>query len=112
MWRFIRITLDTKMLPSHLSPYRVYLSIYLSKELRMAQLSLYMDDAAMELLRADAAIEQKSISAYAREVLESRKADKRGWVNGWPPGYFESVFGSSPDFPEVSDLPADSIEAW
>lgn len=71
-----------------------------------------MDDASMAALRADADMEHKSISAYAREVLQTRNADKRGWVNGWPPGYFESVFGSSPGFPEVPDLPTKPIEAW
>ncbi len=69
----------------------------------MAQLSLYMDDVAMDELRADADAEGKSISSYVREVLEKRHESGRGWVNGWPPGYFE-LFGSSPDFPDVPDL--------
>lgn len=44
----------------------------------MAQLSLYMDDIAMEELRADAEAAGKSISSYAREVLEKRHEAERG----------------------------------
>lgn len=69
----------------------------------MAQLSLYMDDVAMAQLRSDAEAEGKSISSYARDVLEKRHESGRGWVNGWPPGYF-NLYGSSPDFPDVPDL--------
>lgn len=66
----------------------------------MAQLSLYMDDAQMESLRNDAVSEGKSISAYAREVLERRHDPKRGWVNGWPPGYFESLLPIDIELPD------------
>lgn len=76
----------------------------------MAQLSLYMDDVCMEELRLDAEAAGKSISAYAREVLETRHESKRGWVNGWPPGYFD-LFGSSPGFPDVPDLVPEPIPA-
>lgn len=76
----------------------------------MAQLSLYMDDACMEELRLDAEAAGKSISAYAREVLETRHDSNRGWVNGWPPGYFD-LFGSAPDFPDVPDLVPEPIPA-
>ena len=88
------------------------LVVYLFERTRgvtiMAQLSLYMDDIAMEELRADAEAAGKSISSYAREVLEKRHEAERGWVNGWPPGYFE-LFGSSPDFPDVVDVPPEPI---
>ena len=46
----------------------------------MAQLSLYMDDASMEELRSDAEAAGKSISSYAREVLEQR--NEPGWWYG------------------------------
>lgn len=78
----------------------------------MAQLSLYMDDSCMEELRSDAEAEGKSISAYAREVLETRHDSKRGWVNGWPPGYFE--FLAMPPFSRIElpeDLPPKPIPA-
>ncbi len=76
----------------------------------MAQLSLYMDDASMEELRADAEAAGKSISAYARDVLEKRNESHHGGANGWPPGYFD-LFGSIPDFPEVPDLIPEPIPA-
>lgn len=75
----------------------------------MAQLSLYMDDASMEELRLDAEAAGKSISAYAREVLETRHESKRGWVNGWPPGYFDSLEPLNIELPE--DLPPEPIPA-
>lgn len=75
----------------------------------MAQLSLYMDDVSMEELRADAEAAGKSISSYAREVLEKRHESGRGWVNGWPPGYFENLKPLS--FERPVDLPPEPIEA-
>lgn len=73
----------------------------------MAQLSLYMDDASMDGLRADAESEGKSISSFAREVLERRNESNRGWVNGWPPGYFESI--KPLDFALPVDSPPDPV---
>ena len=73
----------------------------------MAQLSLYMDDVCMDKLRADAESEGISISAYARCVLERRHESPRGWVNGWPPHYFESL--KPLDFELPSDPPPEPI---
>ena len=50
----------------------------------------------------------KSISSYAREVLEKRHEAERGWVNGWPPGYFENL--KPLNFEEPVDLPPEPIE--
>ncbi len=70
----------------------------------MAQLSLYMDEATMEGLRADAAARGMSISSYAREVLERRNSHAtEDWENGWPPGFFD-LYGSIPDFPAIESL--------
>lgn len=78
----------------------------------MAQLSLYMDETIMTSLREDAAGRGMSISAYAREVLETRNTrDAAGWENGWPPGFFD-LYGSCPDFPEIESLESTSIEQW
>ena len=78
--------------------------LVLSKGNMMAQLSLYMDETTMAGLREDAARRGVSISAYAREVLETRNTrNAAGWENGWPPGFFD-LYGSSPDFPEAEDL--------
>lgn len=75
----------------------------------MAQLSLYMDELSMDSLRADADAEGKSISAYAREVLLRRHETQHGWVNGWPPGYFESI--KPLDIEAPADLPVEPIAA-
>lgn len=78
----------------------------------MAQLSLYMDETIMTSLREDAAGRGMSISAYAREVLETRNTrDAAEWENGWPPGFFD-LYGSCPDFPEIESLESTSIEQW
>lgn len=79
----------------------------------MAQLSLYMDDVSMEELRADAEAAGKSISSYVRDVLEKRHESSRGWVNGWPPGYFESLEPLNIELPDDPPpkpiLPLDTI---
>lgn len=78
----------------------------------MAQLSLYIEDAALAELRDDANACGQSISSYARSVLANRhKAERERWENGWPPGYFD-LFGSSPDFPEVPDFAPDPVPTW
>ena len=78
----------------------------------MAQISLYVPDAMMEDLRADADEQGMSLSSYTRTVLESRhSAGRLNWVNGWPPGYFD-LFGSSPDYPEVDDRAPEPVESW
>ena len=79
----------------------------------MAQLSLYMDDVSMEELRTDAEAAGKSISSYARDILEKRHESCRGWVNGWPPGYFESLEPLNIELPDDPPpkpiLPLDTI---
>lgn len=74
----------------------------------MAQLSLYIEDEEMETLKADAASAGKSTSSYVADILRDRHNDKRGWINGWPPGYFD-LFGSSPNFPDIEDYPIEPI---
>lgn len=77
----------------------------------MAQLSLYMDEASMAALRADAAKRGVSISSFARDVLVERDAPSaHAWENGWPPGYFD-LYGSIPDFPIVEDLEAAPVDS-
>lgn len=75
----------------------------------MSQLSLYMDEPAMMDLRKDADAEGKSISSYAREVLLRRHDEPHGWVNGWPPGYFESILPLEIELP--ADLPPEPVAA-
>ncbi len=57
----------------------------------VTQLSLYMDDASMKSLREDVEAAGKSVSSCVREVLERRNEKGHGWLNGWPPGCFESL---------------------
>lgn len=77
----------------------------------MAQLSLYMDEASMAALRADAAKRGVSISSFARDVLVERDAPPaHAWENGWPSGYFD-LYGSIPDFPIAEDLEAAPVDS-
>ena len=71
----------------------------------MAQLSLYMDEASMAALRADAAKRGVSISSFARDAPSAH-----AWENGWPPGYFD-LYGSIPDFPIAEDLEAAPVDS-
>ena len=66
----------------------------------MAQLSLYLDETCMNDLRSDAVKENLSISSYARGILEKRHDAKQGWINGWPPNYFDSIQPLGFDIPE------------
>lgn len=51
----------------------------------MAQLSLYMDEASMAALRADAAKRGVSISSFARDVLVERDAPSaHAWETDGP----------------------------
>lgn len=78
----------------------------------MAQISLYIPDAMMDDLRADAEEQGMSLSSYTRTVLENRHGFGRiNWVNGWPPGYFD-LYGSAPDYPEVGDRAPEPVESW
>ena len=72
----------------------------------MPQLHLYVSDAVADPLRARAQTEELPLSRYLAKVVTASV------TAGWPPGYFETVFGSSPDF-EVPDWPDYSpLEPW
>ncbi len=78
----------------------------------MAQSPLYMDEENMDGLRTYAARRSMPVSAYAREVLETRNTrDAAGWENGWLPGFF-GLYGSCPDFPEIEDLEPTPVGQW
>lgn len=65
----------------------------------MPQLSLYLDDAAMQGLREAAEREDLSLSQYARECIASR--ENRAW-----PQSFWATYGaiSDPSFREPPEL--------
>jgi len=56
----------------------------------MPQVSLYIDQDALEIARRNARIENVSLSKYVSQVL-SRSLD-----SGWPDGYWD-LFGSVDD---------------
>ncbi len=74
----------------------------------MPQLSLYLDDATMNLLRQNAAEAQQSLSKYVVGLIQR---DNEG--SAWPEGYFEQVCGrlTDPSFvvPEEPSKPLDDI---
>ncbi len=57
----------------------------------MPQLSLYLNDKTMELLRSDVEKEQISISKYVSRLI-SRNAS-----SSWPEGYWNNVYGCLKD---------------
>ena len=66
----------------------------------MPQVSLYVDDATMESLRADAAREGLSLSKHVARRLNSADAGLRGrcdTASGMPQGYFEQFYGCIED---------------
>ena len=73
---------------------------------RMPQLHLYVSDDVAETLRARADEAGLSMSRYLAKVV----ADATD--SGWPPGYFDAVCGSCPDFPYPEDPPDPPVEAW
>lgn len=66
----------------------------------MPQLSLYLNDAAMGQLRTQAKDSGRSLSRYVSQlILEDSPS------NGWPEGYWESVYGCLQD--ESFRIPAE-----
>ena len=68
----------------------------------MAQLSLYLDDVAMEELRAAAASRGVSLSRYAASVLADAKRS-----GGYPKGFFKT-YGALADV--MLERPVDALE--
>lgn len=57
----------------------------------MPQLSLYLNDETMRLLRSDVKNEQTSISKYVSQLIN------RNASNSWPQGYWTEVYGCLDD---------------
>ncbi|NHM15065.1 antitoxin [Eggerthellaceae bacterium zg-887] len=74
----------------------------------MPQLSLYLDDATMSLLRQSAEEAQLSLSKYVAGLI---RQDSEG--SAWPEGYFDQVCGrlTDPSFTvaEEPSAPLDDI---
>lgn len=58
----------------------------------MPQLSLYIDDTTMDVLRTSALVEGVSMSKYAANLIRDRALH-----GSWPHGYWESVYGCLSD---------------
>ena len=56
----------------------------------MPQTSLYMDDATMELVRAESARRGVSLSRFIAGAVSNYANHIAG---GWPAGYWENVYG-------------------
>ena len=74
----------------------------------MPQLSLYLDEPTMELLRSRSSRSHQSMSKYVTGLIRrSARADS------WPEGYWEQVYGclKDPSFvtPEEVDAPLDDV---
>ena len=74
----------------------------------MPQLSLYLDDPTMELLRDRANRAQMSMSKYVTSLI--RQSDQ---AQGWPKDYWEKIYGCLKDpsfsYPEEIPMPLDDI---
>jgi hypothetical protein len=72
----------------------------------MPQLSLYLDNETLEIVKRNAQLEQLSLSKYVAEVVRE-KADA-----GWPE-WFWGLYGSIDDetFTEPEDIPFDQVPA-
>jgi hypothetical protein len=72
----------------------------------MPQLHLYVSDDVAERVRTRAERESLTTSRYlAKLVIESTDSQ-------WPPGYFDAVCGSCPDFQVLDEPPEPPIEPW
>ena len=74
----------------------------------MPQLSLYLDEPTMSLLRARSSRAHQSMSKYVAKLIQE---DERG--RAWPEGYWDSVYGclDDPSFTvaEEVEVPLDDI---
>ena len=58
----------------------------------MPQLSLYLNDRAMGVLKEEAAKEKRSVSSFVSELIMERKAKA-----SWPADYWNDVYGCLDD---------------
>ena len=58
----------------------------------MSQLSLYLEEAEMDILRKDAKREGVSLSRYAARLIRENAGKSK-----WPAGYWENVYGALSD---------------
>jgi hypothetical protein len=74
----------------------------------MPQISIYISDEEMEMLREGAREEGVSLSRYTVDSITMRRAGTLK-ADPWPAGYWESVYGclKDPTFVAPEDSPVD-----
>ena len=67
----------------------------------MPQLSLYLDEPSMQMLREKAELSHLSMSKFVADLI--RQSETR---TSWPEGYWDGVYGSvsDPSFEAPADL--------
>ncbi len=77
----------------------------------MPQLSLYLDEPTMEMLKERSRRSRLSLSKYAAKLIQNE-----GSSQGWPRGYWERVYGSLKDptfvVPDEVAVPLDDIQLF
>ena len=68
----------------------------------MSQISLYMDDAVMNTVRSEAALQGVSLSRFIGSLVKNY-ADSRSTY--WPTDYWENAYGC------ISDAEAETLHA-
>lgn len=58
----------------------------------MPQVSLYLNDRALGILRGEAEREKRSLSRFVSELIENHAQRPQ-----WPKGYWDQVYGSLED---------------
>lgn len=84
----------------------------------MSQVTIYMDDDAIQRAKSQAAAAHMSLSAWVSKLVKEQvpAAD----ANGYPLGFFESIAADAhlwQDFPSAEDLRANEVpdlprETW
>ncbi len=74
----------------------------------MPQLSLYLNEATMAVLKSDCEKSGKSLSSYVAELITDKQQRE-----AWPQGYWESVYGALSDdtfqVPQEIDCELDGV---
>ncbi len=65
----------------------------------MPQLNFYVPQSTADELKRRAKVRKLPVSRYIAEIVS------KDVKTGWPPGYFESTFGSIPDLERPEQWP-------
>jgi hypothetical protein len=76
----------------------------------MTQVTIYMDDDAVNRAKASAAAAQLSLSAWVAKLVKEQPPAVDS--NGYPLGFFETIAADAPlwqDFPQVEEIRASDV---